>query len=203
MSISNDIFDTFEPITMSAAQGQLKTGDIMLCSGNGTMSNIIKTGTNSVFSHVALLLPLPITGQWLVLESVESKGVRCVTLPHSYLHDYCGTGQAYDGKILVARHQDMADQQDNWSQLYRQAFALIGSEYSEQDILRIAKRLASQIIGIDIHGQIKPGERYICSEYVYTCLKAINICLPFDPLGFIAPADIANAEKIKAVCRLL
>ncbi len=202
MTICNTVFTTVENKSFAQAHSLLQTGDILLCSGNGILSDIIKKATNSPFSHVALILKLPITGQWLVLESIESKGVRCVPLEQDYLTNYCGTHKPYDGKILIARIQEMQSKRDIISKLYQTAFSLLGDEYNQEDILQIGARIFNHDLGIKEDGTLLPHQRYICSEYVYTCLHAIGIQIPFDPAGFIAPADIARYAGIHAVTQL-
>ncbi|MDF1796668.1 MAG: YiiX/YebB-like N1pC/P60 family cysteine hydrolase [Coxiellaceae bacterium] len=201
--ISSDIFHLLKPTHYKAASQEIKSGDLLLCSGNGLVSDIIKKATDSAFSHVALILELNKTGQWLVLESVESFGVRCVTLDQGYLKNYRDTNKGYDGKMIVARHSDMAGKTQALAQLYEKAFALTGDLYSKQDIFKIASRITMSKIGIHENGDIIPHDNhYICSEYVYACYKNIGIDLPYDPLGFIAPADIAKLDAVKPVCQL-
>jgi hypothetical protein len=200
--IDSTVFSTLTPTDFTDAKCQLHNADIMLCQGTGSISQIICSQTNSPFSHVALILQLPITGQWLVLESVESYGVRCVTLEEGYLTNYMGSHRSYDGKILIARHEQAQQQQHFIQDFYHKAFALVGNRYSREDIFKIAARIGANKIGIHESGEIFDGENYICSEFVYACFKAMNIHLPFDPLGFIAPADIARAKEVKPVLAL-
>ncbi len=200
--IDNDAFSRFSPLNFSHACQELQSGDLLLCSGNGLVSDLIKKATDSVFSHAALILQLPITGQWLVLESVESIGVRCVTLLEGYLQNYQDSGKAYDGNMLVARHADMQHKINQLDRLYRRAFELTGDKYSHADIFKIGARIALNRIGIHESGEIQADNRYICSEYVYACLKAVGISLHYDPLGFIAPADIAADVNVQAVLAL-
>ena len=200
--IDSTIFSTLSPIDFTKAKHQLHSADIMLCQGTGAISQIICSQTNSPFSHVALILQLPITGQWLVLESVESYGVRCVTLEEGYLTNYMGSHRGYDGKILIARHEQAQQQHHFIQDLYQKAFALVGNCYSREDIFKIAARIGANKLGIHESGEIFDGEHYICSEFVYACFKAMNIHLPFDPLGFIAPADIAKAKEVKPILAL-
>jgi hypothetical protein len=200
--IDNKAFPKVSSLNFSHASKELCSGDLLFCSGNGLISDLIKKATSSAFSHVALILKLPITGQWLVLESVESIGVRCVTLLEGYLQNYQDSGRAYDGRMLVARHQDMQHKVAHLEHLYRRAFELTGDKYSHADIFKIGARIALNKIGIHESGEVEADNRYICSEYVYSCLKAVDINLHFDPLGFIAPADIAADPKIKPLLAL-
>ena len=200
--IENNIFDSLKPTDYTQAETQIETGDIMLCSGDGFISSAIKDATSSIFSHVAMILRLPISNQWLILESVESYGVRCVTLENGYVNDYMDTEKGYTGKILIARHSEMKAKAEQFSKLYHQAFSLTGDKYNKEDIFKIGSRIALNKIGIHESGELKDGERYICSEYVYACLKTVGISLPFDKLGFIAPADIARAPNVEPVLQL-
>ena len=183
-------------------KGLLQEGDILLCSGNGLMSDLIKQGTDSDFSHVGMILKMPITNQWLALESVETYGVRCVTLKEGYLENYYGNGKGYDGKILIARLPEVQEKKDKFPALYEKAFSLLGDHYDEGDIIKITARLVGHDVGIDDDGKIKPGNSFICSEYVYTCLLAIGIKIPFDKDGFIAPSDYGSLESIEPVVNL-
>ena len=67
------------------AKNNIKTGDILYCSGRYLVSEMIKKLSNSLFSHVTSLI------YWnehvLVLESVEDDGIRVVPLSH-YLYNY-------------------------------------------------------------------------------------------------------------------
>lgn len=184
------------------AKHNIQVGDLLLCSGNSLISRLIRDATQSEYSHVGIILRLPVTDQWLVLESVESIGVRCVTLKQGYMVNYQDSGAGYNGKIIIARHQQMAEKFKYIESLYQRAFELVGDKYSRSDIFQIASRIALNKVGIHEDGLIKDNNRYICSEYVYACLKAINICLPYNPLGFISPADIANDPEVHQVCQL-
>lgn len=190
-------------INLANAYDNIQSGDLMFCSGNGLVSNLIKRATHSDISHIALLIQLPTTGQWLVLESVESIGVRCVTLEDGYLTNYRDSGKGYDGRIYIARHNQVTKHRDKFSQMVNKAFSLTGDLYSKEDIFHIATRIALSKVGIDNQqSMIHEKNHYICSEYVYTCYKAMGIDLPFDPLGFIAPADIANLDAVNPICQL-
>ena len=84
-------------------RGALKDGDLLLCSGNYAFSHLIRTVTGSDWSHVAIILKLDMIDRVMVMESVESAGVRTVPL-RSYVGDYQASGNPYDGRMLIARH---------------------------------------------------------------------------------------------------
>jgi hypothetical protein len=200
--IQEDIFEHLSSCDYSSIQSEIQNGDLLLCSGNGLISELIQKATGSIFSHVGLILSLPVTHQWLVVECIESLGVRCVTLLEGYLKNYQDSGKGYDGRIMIARHTEFEKNFAYIESLYERAFSLMGDKYSREDVFHIASRIALNKIGIHENGLIKENNRYICSEYVYACFKAMKINLPYNPLGFIAPADIAQNRHVKPVCQL-
>jgi hypothetical protein len=178
----------------SDVRHHIKSGDILLCSGASTFSKMIQRATNSMWSHVAFILRLDVIDRIMVLESVESIGVRAVTLS-SYLWDYNATGKAYPGKLLVARHHDAIS--DHIPHLSKFATDLLGYPYNTEQILRIAARISMNNIGLQVPASDPPSTReFICSEYAYACLKSIGILIDYDPLGFIAPVDFARSPKV-------
>ena len=200
--ITDKCFENFAPLAFPEAKELVQNGDLILCSGDGLVSGLIKDATKSCFSHVGMILCMPVTGQWLVVESVESIGVRCVTLLDGYVNNYQDTQKGYPGKVLIARHSEMASNFKYIESLYARAFQLMGDKYSREDIFKIASRITLNKIGIHKSGDIADNNRYICSEYVYACFKAVKIDMPFDSRGFIAPSDIARLPEVKPVCQL-
>ena len=173
----------------------IKSGDILLCSGNSTFSNLIKKFTNSEWSHVAFVMRIPSIDRLMVLESVESIGVRAVALS-SYLKDYNGSGQRYPGKLLISRHKKMED--CFIENLSKKAIDLLGYPYDKQEIMRISSRIvASKIMNLSCEIPARNKE-YICSEYVDECYRSIGIHIT-PSCGFIAPRDFANDPQIYPV----
>lgn len=187
----------FDVASFEEFRGNLKSGDILFCSGESYISKLIKDATKSKYSHVAMLLQLTKTGQWLVLESVESKGVRCVTLKEGYLENYNGSGKPYPGHLYVARHKQVQEKEENIPSVYHKAFSLLGDEYDEERIISIAARIILKQAGIKASGKLLPSNTFICSEFVYTCFREIGIDFTFDDSGFIAPSDIASHPDVK------
>lgn len=177
-------------------RSQIKSGDILLCSGSSLFSNMIKQATNSVWSHVGFILRLDVIDRILVLESVESIGVRAVPLS-SYAKDYNGTGTGYPGKVLIARHQEL--QQKNIANLSKIATDFLGYPYATDEIVRIAARIGAGTIGVNHLETVQPRKEFICSEYAYVCFKSVGITIEYNPLGFIAPADFARCPGVKAI----
>lgn len=198
----------FHPASQQPAHGaadsdhDIHTGDLLLCAGTSPMSRLIQRATGSPWSHVALLARIEPINRILVLESVESIGVRAVPITH-YLGDgVSGTG-GYDGRIVLARHQTMASLPQEWIHaMLRRATDLLGRRYDTAEILRIAGRIAFGGRGAKVHDSAADPRRddlYICSEYVWECLRAAGIDIAHDRRGFIVPADFAADPAVQVV----
>ncbi len=178
-------------------RNSIKSGDLLLCSGNSIMSTMIKGATQSVWSHVAFVIHLAVIDRIMVLESVESIGVRTVPLS-SYVRNYNGSGSAYPGRVMIARHQDF--QAQDISHLSQQAVDLLGYPYNTEEILQIAARIGMQAFGLDkSNPEIIPKNEYICSEYVEICYNSVGIDIPYNKNGYITPADFANCPQVNSL----
>lgn len=179
---------------------EIRSGDILLCSGNSLFSSLIQKATNSVWSHVGFILRIDSINRIMVLESVETIGVRAIPLSN-YIHDYNGTGRGYEGRVMLARHHEVRE--ENIVKLSRAAVDLLGYPYRNQEIAHIAARLSLHTLGFSEQKADAAGQRaFICSEYAYTCFKSIGVTIDFNPMGFIAPADFARNAKVKPLCYL-
>lgn len=173
---------------------EIKSGDILLCSGSAPFSNMIKTATQSMWSHVAFILRLDAIDRIMVLESVESIGVRTIPLSN-YVFDYNGTGSGYPGRLLLARHRDLLPK--NIVNLSKTATDLLGYPYHTEEIIRIATRISMNIVGIkNLSPDAPPTREFICSEYAYICFQSIGVTVDYNPLGFISPADFARCPRV-------
>jgi hypothetical protein len=47
-----------------------------------------------------------------------------------------------------------------------------------------------------------PNNAFICSEYVGKCLETLEIDIPWDGLGFLAPGDFAAAPEVHAIAQI-
>lgn len=179
---------------------QIRSGDILLCSGTSLFSSLIQKATNSMWSHVAFVLRLDTIDRIMVLESVETIGVRTVPLSH-YVRDYNGSGQGYPGRIMLARHHDVKE--ENIAKLSRAAINFLGYPYRSEEIAHIAARISLQTLGATSQAKDADTLRaFICSEYAHTCFQSIGVSIAYNPTGFIAPADFARNEKVKPLCYL-
>lgn len=54
-----------------------KDGDILLCKGHDLISELIKWGTNSAYSHVAIVASADLR---LIIEAIPAGGVRAISV---------------------------------------------------------------------------------------------------------------------------
>jgi hypothetical protein len=173
------------------AKNNIKTGDILFCSGRYIVSEMIKKISNSLFSHVALLI------YWnehiLVLESVEDDGIRLVPLSH-YLYNYENSKEKYNGEMYIARHEVVGSPDFNKEKIKTmcgKAIDLLNRNYDKDEIAKIIARIG---LGIGRHND---DYEYMCSEFVDECFKQMEIELSRDPKGFIFPEHIAADPNVK------
>lgn len=197
MAISVDSLPDVARLKYDEARQHVRSGDMLLCSGNKLFSQLIKAATKSVWSHVAFILYAEPIDRFIVLESVEDIGVRAVTL-RSYAEDYNGSGKRYDGDLLIARHSDFESK--CLPQLSKFAVDLLGHEYNKRSIAKIAARVGLSGLGFKFpRDNLKSNGAFICSEYAQHCYESVGIDIPYDERGFITPADFAKDEKIESV----
>lgn len=126
----------------SELRPKLRTGDLLLCAGTGWFSKMIQASTQSVWSHVAVIVRLESIDRVMLVESVEPIGVRAVPL-FKYLHDYDGAGHPYPGTMRIARHQDFASHATpaGLARLGHYAIDQLGRPYDAYEIAKIAARI--------------------------------------------------------------
>ena len=199
MTIATKIFPRKSVTNYDVFRPEIKSGDLLLCSGTGFFSRMIQTATKSIWSHVAFVVRLDAINRIMILESVEDIGVRTVPL-RKYLHDYDSRGNSYPGRIAIARHANFADKAKP-EKLYKFgqfAVDLFGYPYDNDEIVKIAARIAGSYMPFskNVRKTLKPDQEYICSEYVLECYRQLGINITHDSRGFIAPADFAKSKEV-------
>ena len=184
---------------------EIRSGDLLLCSGSAWFSKMIQKATNSVWSHVGFVMRLERIDRVMVLESVEPLGVRTVPLS-KYLNDYDSEGHPYPGGLVLARHKDF---ENKATEKKRQKFGqfavdLFDYPYDKNEIAKIAARIAISWLPFSSKEkkELKPDREYICSEYAWECYRHIGIPITHDSKGFVAPADFAKNENVSLLAVL-
>lgn len=181
---------------------EIRSGDILLCSGNTTFSKLIQKTTDSCWSHVAYIQRQDNGGRVMVLESIECKGVRMIPLSE-YISNFEGSGQGYCGRLVVARHAEYEQKAtpDCLELMSQCATDRLSRPYSEEEIARIFARIFGGYLGLR-KGEIERGQEFICSEYLFECLWILGIDIAYDKRRFIAPADFARDDKVRLMWEL-
>ena len=187
---------TIPRVTYDTVRSLIRSGDLLLAQGTGPMSKIIQYATGSEYSHVAFLLRLDALDRLMVLESVESIGIRATCLS-GYVADYNGTGRPYPGRLVIARHCRVDLQAPEVLQQFsRTAVDLLGYPYDTQEIVEITARIVAAKLGMPPR-PVRENKTFICSEFAALCLRSIGVHVPYNRANFIAPGDFAACPDIE------
>ena len=154
---------------------------------------------------MAIAYRWPSLGRIMAFEAVQQLGVRAVPLQNFIRQSSTGK-RPYPGKIILARHEAFAASRGAHGSDEARLFAdfaidRFGDPFAAAEIARIALRITLGRLNRTMPKFMGPTDEFICSEYVARCFERIAIKIPWDGLGFIAPADFARDPRIKAVGR--
>ena len=203
MTIPPDVLTTLKPVPYEQVRPMVQDGDLFLCSAYDPMSRLIRWATRSPWSHIGIAMRMHHIDRVLVLECVAKLGTRAVPLSEFVSRTSGGT-HPYPGKILLARHEAIARQQGSGVIKLLSEYALdrLGTPFSNLETAKIGLRVAAGRLNVKLPGRLMPDDEFICSEYVARCFAHVGIKVPWDGLGFVAPADFANAEELQAVAQV-
>jgi hypothetical protein len=205
MAIEDDVLVHMKPEPFGTISRRVRDGDLLLCAGNDPFSPLIGWATKSPWTHVAIAYRWPGLGRIMAFEAVQSLGVRTVPL-QSFIRQSSTGQKPYPGKIILARHEDFAASRGaNTSDEARHfadfAVDRFGDPFAPGEIAKIALRITLGRLNREMPKFMGSKKAFICSEYAAKCFERVGIRIPWDGLGFIAPADFANDPKINAVGR--
>lgn len=173
---------------------ELRSGDLLFCSGSYLFSGLIQRFTGSVWSHVGVVYRDETLRRVFVLESETGIGVRLVPLS-KYLRDYHGRNRPYRGQIVVGRITPGLDEEQ-----VRKAVGYgmdsLTRPYDNAEILRIAVRILFRI------GRGSRDRKYICSELVDECFRSAGVRFS-RPDNYISPDDIWRNPSVEDGGRIL
>jgi hypothetical protein len=206
MAIDDDVLTKLKAEPLSEVTGRIRDGDLLLCAGTSPISRAIRLATRSPWSHVALAYRWHGIGRLMVFESVEHIGVRTVPLSN-FVHHSGKRRKPYRGQIILARHEDYARHAGAKASAKMQRLAdfavdRFGSPFAALEVLKIGLRITAAGLGMKMPPSLGPDDEFICSEYVAKCYENVGIEVPWDKMGFIAPADFARDPKIHALARI-
>jgi hypothetical protein len=175
-------------------RNELKTGDLVFCSGNYLFSKIIQKFTKSVWSHCGIVYKDETLNRVFILESETGIGVRLAPMS-KYLEDYHGRRKHYKGNLFVAYLHPSPNIEDIKLGV---SYGLdeLTKPYDNWEIMRIAIRI---IFGVTKRNR---DRKYICSELVQEVYSCANIDFPIKN-SIISPVDIWCDERVVLKYRLL
>ncbi len=184
----------FPVLDYEQARLQLRTGDIVFCSGTYFFSRAIQWFTKSVWSHVGIIYRDDHLERIFVLESETMIGVRLVPLS-KYLRDYHGRNKPYKGYIIVGRISPEPDG-EHAKKVISFGMDALTRPYDNWEILRIAMRILFR------RGRKVRDRKYICSELVYEAFRKADVQFPFRR-NSISPDDIWKDERVVRQFRIM
>lgn len=184
--------DALPMAELSSIQGQLRSCDLLLASGNYFVSKIIKAATRSPWSHVGMIYESADLGGYYVAEAVESMGIRLVPLWRFTTH--YRNRQPYDGKVFIGRMQ-LPSGFDATAALHFAARQL-GKQYDYAENVRIA-------------AEIITGRKWRLNNGLYNCAEFA--AAQFEAGGLIldqaspqnTPASIIADPRVEILYRIL
>ena len=175
------------PVTpYDRVRDKLRTGDVVFCAGRYAFSRLIAWATGSLITHAGLVIRVDELDRILVLEAVESQGVRFAPLS-SLL--------TYHGAVFVARGTV-----GDISRAAAWGLDQLALPYSYATILALAWRIAlRQARGTD------PDQRgFICSEFVarWLALAGEGDLYPDGRESLLTPDDLWRHNSMTLLARL-
>lgn len=180
----------------SSIRGDLKTGDIVLFSGKGAFSSVIKYGTMSRWSHVGMVLNIPEYDFLTIWESttlndiddlatgMPRKGVQLVPLSDRV--------QKYSGDIAIRHLQGDTLAETSLKSLMKLRKELKGKRY-ERSKGEMFKAVYDGPFGTNSEDL----SSLFCSELVAEAYQSLNLLSDKVPSNEYTPADFSEKKMTK------
>ncbi|MBI1977496.1 MAG: hypothetical protein HYS55_01955 [Candidatus Omnitrophica bacterium] len=169
--------------------------DILLCKSNGLIPKLIKWGTESVYSHVAVIASAKLG---LIIEAIPEGGVRAISV------------QNYKTPFDVYRIKSAV--QFNTSGVISYLIKMLARKYDYP--LRLAWKMALRkfrllkLFGLKVMkkkeaaDQLQEDQDYFCSELVYQAFfigGGVDIVPQIGDAETTSPGDIAKSSVVEKV----
>ena len=175
-------------------QLQFNDGDILLCSGEGIVPSLIKWGTGSKYSHVAVIASSKLG---LIVEAIPEGGVRAISVEnYKTSYDVYRVKPAYEFKhshVVFYLIKMLARKYDYPIKL---VFKLALRK------LRLIKLFGLKVIGNKkAADQLQEDQDYFCSELCYRAFEAggLDIVPQIGDAEITSPGDIAGSPVIEKI----
>lgn len=160
----------------------MKTGDVIAFEGTDYGARLIMWGTKSKYSHVGLVVRITDVSadRVFIAESVTNSGVVLLPLSRKL--------EGYKGKAwwLALKTDAVENEEDKSTLIYKWAMLELGKKYDFKLIGSLVKNIFFKCV-------LPPPNKneYICSEFVATAFKEVNI-LPDNLSTELTPEGIAE-----------
>ncbi len=192
--LTKDQIKEMPVIPYQKIRDNLKTGDIVFCSGSYAFSGVIQNLTKSVWSHVAVVYKDEELGRVLMLEAEPYVGIRLIPLS-TYLKDYKGSKRPYKGQIVIAKlHQELPMEQMNRGISF--GLDALTRPYDNYEIFRIMMRILFRVT------KRERNRSYICSELVRDVFAKSGVIIQYKDT-YISPNHIWADERVTEKYRVL
>ena len=174
----------------------IQDGDILLCNGNDLIARLIKWGTGSEYSHVAVIASAQLG---LIIEAIPEGGVRAISIenyktpydlyrvknPSSF--DHSGV-VAYLIRTLARKYDFPSTLKLSWKLLLRRI----------KLVKLVAHKIAEQK---EAAKQLQDDQDYFCSELVWEAFNqaGLDIVPQIGDAETTSPGDIARSPLIEKV----
>ena len=175
----------------------LHDGDILLCKSNGLVPSLIKWGTGSAYSHVAVIASSKLG---IIIEAVPEGGVRAIAVenyktPHdiyrvkpTFKFDHPGV-VSYLIKMLAKKYDLGSTIKLGWKMALRK--------------LRLVKLFGLKAVGNKkAEDQLQEDQDFFCSELVYEAFfigGSLDIVPQVGDAETTSPGDIAESKVLAKV----
>ncbi len=172
----------------------LKTGQLVFCSGRYLFSGIIQKLTGSEWSHVGIIYKDETLGRVLILEAEPYIGIRLIPLS-KYLNDYKGKRRPYKGLMYIADFNEPI-KTDNLNKAISFGLDELTRPYDNWEIIRIMIRILFRV------GKKEKNRNYICSELVRDAFAKAKIDFRLTDT-YISPNSVWIDDRITKKYRIL
>lgn len=174
----------------------LRTGDIILFSGHGAISNLIKLFTKSEWSHVGIALRNGTTDLYIwesttlsdvddVIDHIKKKGVQLVS--------FAERTEKYHGKIAV-RHLQGVTMDDAEADALKQLIIELENRPYEEHLIDLLKS------SVDTYGKEWHNEgdlsSLFCSELIATAYQHLGLLNKTEVADEYTPKDFSSAGNM-------
>lgn len=175
----------------------IQSGDVLLCKGKGLIPWIIKWGTKSVYSHVAIIASAE---HKLVIEAIPEGGVRAISLENFHTpfeiyrvkkeHSFNHTGVVSYLILMLARKYDFLSAVKFGWKLFKRKMGIV------------------QLAGLKVVGlkekadALQENQDFFCSELCYRAFNeggGLDIVPQIGDAETTSPGDIARSPILTKV----